>query len=56
MVGPRAISLASVATQLDEGAVFELDDGWADGEELDAGVIRRPGLLLFRRLNVLGQY
>lgn len=55
MVGPRAVALASIAAELDEGAVFELDDGWADGKELDAGVIGGPGLLLLRRLGARDQ-
>lgn len=48
-VGPRAVALADVTAELDEGAVFELDDGGACSEELNSTVVGGPGALLLRR-------
>lgn len=55
MVGPGAVALAYITAELDEGAIFEFDDGRAGSKVLDAGGVRGPGLLLFRRSGVLGQ-
>lgn len=55
MVGPGAVALADIAAELDEGAVFEFDDGRADSEVLNASGVGGPGLFLFRGFNLFGQ-
>jgi hypothetical protein len=55
LVSPGAVSVTHVTSELDEGAVLELDDGRAVGEEVVATVVGGPCALLFRRSGLTGR-
>jgi hypothetical protein len=55
LVSPGAVSVARVTSKLDEGAVLELDDGRADGDEVVTAVIGGPCALLFRSSGLAGR-